>query len=55
MVMDMVFNATFHNISSQKAIDLLYITDKLYGRGFSPITPFSSTNKTDLHDITEWY
>ena len=26
----MVFNATFHNVSSKKAIDLLYITDKLY-------------------------
>jgi hypothetical protein len=23
------------------------------GRGFSPVTPVSSTNKTDRHDITE--
>jgi hypothetical protein len=26
----MVFNATFHNMSSKKAIDLLYITNELY-------------------------
>jgi len=30
MVMVMVINATFHNMSSKQAIDLLYITDKLY-------------------------
>ena len=43
-------------------IPLIYTTlcDKVCqslaaGRWFSPCTPVSSTNKTDLHDITELF
>jgi hypothetical protein len=30
-----------------------FVSDYSTGRWFSPGTPFSSTNKTDRHDITE--
>jgi len=47
-----IYTCTIPYTSNSLRLDTT-LCDKVSGRWFSPGTPFSYTNKTDCHDITE--